>query len=114
MVRGERLDLPIHELELTADPASGEFEILLNERDGGDWVYRRNPSVRLPLSKALLMSKSGIASLLRRSPSSTSRGELATRTLPDARNVLPVLSAEARAWLAAAIGPDNPFSDFLQ
>jgi len=58
---GEYLSPPIHEIHASCsnhDPSA--LEILLNERDGNHWIFRRNPGVRSHLSKIGLHSKDGI------------------------------------------------------
>jgi aminoglycoside-2''-adenylyltransferase len=53
--RAERLTLPVHELYCfneTAEPQ--QLEVLLNEADGADWVFRRDERVRLALSRCHL------------------------------------------------------------
>lgn len=45
--RGQALELPVHELH--ARFYTGEtLEILLNEFDADDWIFRRNKNIRLP------------------------------------------------------------------
>ena len=58
---GIALGAPIHELH-TVPPAADvrTMEILLNDADGDDWVYRRDPRIRLPLDRAILRSPEGI------------------------------------------------------
>jgi len=59
--RDERLELPIHEIHCfkeTAEPQS--LEVLLNETDGDEWLYRRNVKATKPLSKFYLTSNLGM------------------------------------------------------
>src|SRR5436309_70078 len=50
---GTIIAAPLHELH-AANPTAGQHvEFLLNDRDSVDWIYRRNPSVRLALSKVI-------------------------------------------------------------
>src|SRR5919107_870355 len=53
--RGEFLELPVHEIHCfneSAEPA--RLEVLLNERDGREWVYRRDARIRRPLDRCVL------------------------------------------------------------
>jgi hypothetical protein len=113
-----RLELPVHEVH--ARPHEGEagrpLEFLLNERDGAHWVYRRDPSVRLPLARALRALRGGVQVL---APAVVllykSR---APRPVDDAdfQVARPLLDAEARTWLRAALlraTPGHPWAAAL-
>jgi hypothetical protein len=111
---GARLELPVHEVH--ARPPAGApplaLELLLNERDGADWVYRRDPAVRLPLARALQPGPGGVRVLApevvllykSRAPRPADEADfLAAR---------PLLDAQSRAWLRAALlhaRPDHPW-----
>lgn len=112
---GEWLSLPVHEVH--AHPPAGDagprIEFLLNEKDGADWVYRRDPGVRLPLARALREGPAGVTVLtpeivlLYKSKSPQPADE------HDFRAARPLLDAEARAWLRAALlraGPAHPWT----
>jgi hypothetical protein len=58
---GERLELPLHEIH--ARRPSGEpahLEVLLNERDGDLWRYRRDLAIARPVALAGLRSALGV------------------------------------------------------
>jgi hypothetical protein len=57
----EELTLSIHEIhaQSTKDPDLS-LEFLLNERIGEDWTYRRDPCVRLSLSRAIVRGIGGL------------------------------------------------------
>lgn len=113
--RGARLELPVHEVHARSpDGASASaLEFLLNERDGADWVYRRDPSIRMPLARALRLRPGGVRVLApevvllykSKAPRPTDEADfLAAR---------PLLDAEARAWLRDALlraRPDHPWA----
>jgi len=48
---GEWLELPVHEIHGCQHETGTALEFLLNERQGGSWVYRRNAAVTLPLER---------------------------------------------------------------
>ncbi|MEZ0226602.1 MAG: nucleotidyltransferase domain-containing protein [Alphaproteobacteria bacterium] len=48
--RGQPLQLPVHEMYIQFY-GGGAVEVLLNEFDDSDWIYRRNDSIRLPREK---------------------------------------------------------------
>jgi hypothetical protein len=107
---GVRLELPVHEVH--ARPPAGEphrpLEFLLNERMGVDWVYRRDPAVRRSLARALLQVPGAIRVLapeivlLYKSKSPRPADEV------DFQAAHPLLDAEARAWLRAALLRASP------
>jgi hypothetical protein len=58
---GEYLELPIHEIHASKkDEAISKFEILLNENDKSNWLYRRNPEINLKKHDVIRMSTAGI------------------------------------------------------
>jgi hypothetical protein len=113
--RGERLKLPLHEVH--ARPPAGvpgrSLEFLLNERAGTDWVYRRDTAVRRSLVRAIRSVAAGVQALapeivlLYKSKAPRAADER------DFRAALPLLDAEARAWLRTALlraTPDHPWA----
>lgn len=115
---GVRLEPPVHEVH--AAPPDGQagpaLEFLLNERDGADWVYRRDPAVRLPLVRALRPGPGGVrvlapeVVLLYKSKAPRPADEA------DFLAARPLLDAEAQAWLRAALlraTPDHPWAAAL-
>jgi hypothetical protein len=115
---GVRLELPVHEVH--ARPPAGApgpaVEFLLNEREGADWVYRRDPGIRLPLARAVRPGPGGIrllaaeVVLLYKSKAPRATDE------QDFRAARPLLDAEGRAWLRAAFqraAPDHPWAGAL-
>ncbi|MBT2642460.1 hypothetical protein J7I80_09495 [Bacillus sp. ISL-41] len=57
---GEFLDLPVHELHASNKQSGDKFEILLNETEGLDWVYRRDLRVKMPLMEAGSLTARGL------------------------------------------------------
>ncbi|HSN25400.1 MAG TPA: hypothetical protein VLT45_03920 [Kofleriaceae bacterium] len=100
---GEPLALPIHEL------VAPGLEVLLNERDGDDWVYRRDARIRRPLARAFLETAWGIPVLApeivllykSKRPRAVDEADFAASAGG--------LAADARAWLAAALGREHPW-----
>jgi hypothetical protein len=99
------IELPTHELH--ADPPAGSeasaIELLLNEVDGADWVYRRDPAIRLPLAATWLAVDGGVhvlapeVVLLYKSKAPRAIDER------DFAAVMPHLAADSREWLTRAI-----------
>jgi aminoglycoside-2''-adenylyltransferase len=84
------------------------FEILLNDAEGDDWLFRRNKAVRLPLGQTGRVSADGVpflapeVVLLFKAKNVRDRDEL------DLQQALPVLSAKERTWLRDAIALVHP------
>jgi hypothetical protein len=92
------------------------LEFLLNERAGADWVYRRDPAVRRPLTRALRDGPGGVrvvapeVVLLYKSKAPRAVDE------QDFRVAQPLLDAEGRVWLRAALlraAPGHPWAAAL-
>lgn len=116
--RHEWLALPVHEVH--ARPPEGApvqpLEILMNDQEGSEWVYRRDPAVRRPLVQAILDVAAGIRVLapeivlLYKSKAPRAADE------QDFRVALPLLDSETRAWLRAALlraAPIHPWAAVL-
>jgi len=84
------------------------LELMVNERDGADWVYRRDPEVRRPLDQVVLRDGRGIpylapdVQLLFKSKGRRPRDE------QDLDAVLPRLDAARREWLGAQLRRADP------
>jgi len=113
--RGELLEPPIHELYClneTADPK--QFEVLLNESNENEWVYRRNEKVRRSLAKCQLTSGAGVkflcpeVVLLYKSKRPRAKDER------DLAAVVNHLEEERREWLRNSIAACEPEHHWLQ
>jgi hypothetical protein len=110
---GERLELPVHEIHARRiDGPNAVVEFLLNERDGDEWVYRRNSAIRLPVERAIIHSSEGLPMLApeivllfkSKSPRAKDAADLAA--------TLPALNSRQRGWLSRAIaaaGREHPW-----
>jgi hypothetical protein len=111
---GEYLSAPVYKLRARGpgdDPDRLVF--LLNDRDGDEWIYRRNETVRRELSKAGLRTDAGVPYLapelvlLERAPTFDAEDER------DFEAVAPRLPEERRAWLAGALERTDPNHPWL-
>jgi len=88
-----------HEVHTFVDGV--EVELLLNEMEGADWVYRRDRRIRLPLNEALLAGPVPVLApeiiLLFKSKSPRDKDVF------DFDAIRPLLGEKRRAWLAHAI-----------
>lgn len=56
---GERLSLPIHEIHANSS-SGGAVEFLIAEGSDSHWIYRRDPTIIMPISSAVLALKTGM------------------------------------------------------
>lgn len=115
---GDRLELPLHEIyAYSPDEPRRSIEFLLNERDAGSWVYRRNAAIVLPLDRAIISTTFGVAALspeivlLFKAKSPRAKDEA------DYDAVRAAMSDERRRWLRSALltcQPDHPWIQALK
>jgi hypothetical protein len=112
---GEWLAPPVHEVH--ARSAGGQaIELLLAEREGGEWIFRRDARVRRPVARVFRRSPAGVPLLApevvllykSKSPRAADEHDFAVggRLLDD----------ESRAWLRAALdltAPGHPWATAL-
>lgn len=101
---GEHLELPVHEIHCFNETFEPQFlEILLNETNGDEWLFRRNIKITRSLSKLYLTSHLGMRFLrpeivlLYKSKNPRLKDE------QDFEVVATHLDAESRQWLKAAL-----------
>ncbi len=112
--KNEKLELPVHEIHghnTNCDPA--HLEILLNESDGANWIFRRNPQITRPLSKIEYRTKESVPFLapeivlLYKSTYATQNDHA------DFHTVINVLGKECQNWLRQAIEKSYPKHEWL-
>ena len=113
----EQLQLPVHEIHARPfDQPDLAIEFLLNERTADEWIYRRDPRVTRPISRAILTSDVGYPILcpeivvLYKSKFTRPKDE------GDFMMVRGALDAEQRLWLRAALQtchPEHPWLGIL-
>ncbi len=102
---GDQLTAPRHQFWVRRAPDEAwALEILLEDHGSGDWLFRREPSLRLPLHRFGRVTADGIPyvapeiALLYKS----NKPEL-ERNAADFRAAAPLLEAVPRLWLRDAI-----------
>ncbi len=102
--RDEWLTLPTHEIHCFSETAQLlQIEILMNESNETEWLYRRNQKVRRSLVKVQLESSAGVKFLcpeivlLYKSKNPQAKDE------QDFQAVVKYLDAERKEWLKNAI-----------
>ncbi len=112
--RGAWLTLPVFELycdNAAADPQ--QLEVLLNEADGGEWVYRRDERIKLPLARCRLTSSAGVAFLCPEIVLLYKSKQPRAKDEQDFAAVVAHLDATRRTWLRHAIAAANPAHHWL-
>src|SRR5947209_5306656 len=57
----EWLERPVHQIVAQQEQANpSEFEFLLNDLSGGEWLFRRDPRIRRPVDEIYLRTEQGI------------------------------------------------------
>lgn len=113
--RGEWLTLPIFELycvNAAAEPP--QLEVLLNETDGADWVYRRDARIKLPLARCRLTSSAGVGFLCPEVVLLYKSKQPRAKDEQDFAAVVAHLDTPRRTWLRAAIATANPAHHWLR
>ena len=83
-------------------------ELLLEEREGADWIFRRCTRVRCPAASLALGDRAGARylrpeiQLLYKAKTSRPKDEA------DLAVLLPAVSSDARGWLSSALGEWEP------
>ncbi|MEP6871632.1 MAG: amino acid transporter [Anaerolineaceae bacterium] len=115
-VRGESLPLGVH--DIWARRGAGRpwrFQLMLNESEGDDWLYRRDPRIRRALG-TLVWPRDGISylapevQLLFKAKAPRAKDEA------DFEAALPLLDKPKRLWLSDALAltePANPWINWL-
>jgi hypothetical protein len=115
--RGERLDTGENNLwcRRPGDPA-WRFDLVVTEIDDGDWVFRRNPRIRLPIDEAITAGAPSYVSphvqLLFKARHHQAKDDA------DLVAVVRRLGPERRRWLHDALrvteGPEHPWLAFVR
>jgi hypothetical protein len=111
---GGWLEPPLHGVWARPAPdAPWLCEFLLNEHEGADWLYRRNPAVRMPLAEMGSVISGGIPILAPQIVLLHKAHEGAEKDEADFRAALPHLSPSAMTWLVRALEETTPEHPWL-
>lgn len=112
----EFLELPIHGVWCRNPDSQPDFlEILLNESNGQNFLFRRDPSITYPLERVIVMSNLGIPVLapeivLLYKAKNSSRAE----NQSDFETVISYLNCDRRNWLRKSLKKIHPSHHWLQ
>lgn len=106
---GEWLRSPSHEIWCRVHGPVRRLEVLLNESQGEEFVFRRDSRIAVPLGHAFIRSTSGIPIL---APELVllykAKRAVEPKEQRDFSNVLDALGAERRQWLLANLSTAEP------
>jgi len=98
-------------------PRGGEawvLQLLLDEADGEDWVFRRDTGVRRPAREIVARSPQGVPFLVPEVQLLYKAKARRPKDEADFANVRPALSDERRDWLRAALARVHPGHDWIE
>lgn len=102
--RGERLPVGVH--DIWCRPAEAEpwrIQVMLDESAGEEWVSRRDPRIRRPISSLGLVGAERVPYLAPEVQLFYKAKQPRPKDETDFTAVLPLLGVEQREWLDAAI-----------
>jgi hypothetical protein len=112
---GDKLELPVHQINAyRAGESEPAFQVMLAESSDGEWIFRRNANVRMPISKMGFHPLWGLPYLAPEIVLLFKAKHLERRDRVDFDHVIPELSVEARQWLRDAIEKTHPDHEWLK
>jgi hypothetical protein len=111
---GERLELPVHQINAyRANESEPAFQVMLAESSDRDWIFRRNPEIRMPLARIGFHPLWGLPYLAPEVVLLFKAKHLEARDRVDFDNAMPALSADARRWLRDALEKTHPGHEWI-
>jgi hypothetical protein len=111
---GERLELPVHQINAyRAEKSEPAFQVMLAESAGDQWIFRRNPEIRMSIARMGFYPLWGLPYLAPEIVLLFKAKHLEARDRIDFKNALPVLSADARRWLRDALERTHPGHEWI-
>lgn len=112
---GAALPSQVHQLH--ARRGNELLDVLLSPRQEDQWLYRRNPSIALPIQQAVLHFE-GIPFLAPQAvllfKSSHANQDPRSKDQQDFERVLPHLSTQAKQWLTQALQQSHPQHEWIE
>ena len=101
---GDRLELPVHQINayraVESEPA---FQVMIAESSDSEWIFRRNPEIRMPISRMGFHPLWGLPYLAPEIVLLFKAKHLERRDRIDFDHANPALSPDARRWLRDAL-----------
>jgi hypothetical protein len=112
---GTAPDADTHSLWCRAKHATcWSLEIMLDECDGADWVYRRQPEIRYPLTSIVRRSPGGLPYLAPEIQLLYKARKPRERDQADFDRIAPRLDSAARRWLHRALERSDPGHEWIR
>lgn len=110
----EYLQMPVPEIHgYSSDSDIDEIEILLNEKEGNNWVYKRNQRIKREINKVILLSSFDIPILCPEIVILYKSAHNREKDNRDFMNVLNKLSGNQREWLKNALMISVPSHEWI-
>jgi hypothetical protein len=110
---GETLPPAVHDVWLRERSAAPwRFQLMLNERDGADWVSRRDPRTRVPIA-SLCFERDGIPYLAPEVQLLFKAKDAREKDEHDFARARPLLSGAQLAWLRERLAAEQPGHPWL-
>lgn len=109
----EHLELPVHELHAIHRVTGRKLEILLNEKDEENWLFRRNTRIKKSLSGIINFSKSGIPYLRPEIVLLYKAKLIGSKDTHDFNEAIIVMDDGQKKWLKDALNIHLPNHDWL-
>jgi hypothetical protein len=109
----EFLNLPIHELH-ASNKTGDKFEILINEKEGFEWKYRRDLRVKMPVTEVGRFTTSGLPYLNQVIVLLYKSKHIRPKDQQDFLKVLNEISFNQKMWLANALALKDPEHQWLK
>ena len=109
----EHLELPVHELHAIHRVTGQKLEILLNEKDEENWLFRRNTQIKKTLSGIINFTKSGIPYLKPEIVLLYKAKLKGSKDTYDFNKAIIVMEDKQKKWLKDALNIHLPNHDWL-
>ncbi|MBK5222864.1 MAG: amino acid transporter [Acidimicrobiia bacterium] len=113
----QRIEHPLHQLWVRRDPAAPwSLEVLFEQHDGDEWVFRRDQRIRRPLGSIGWVTDDGLPVIAPEIALLFKAKHRRPKDEHDLQVALPLLDHAARSWLRSSlhlIAPDHPWLGHL-
>jgi len=90
------------------------LDVTVGDGDDRDWIFRRDPRVRIPWSEAVLTTTDGVPYLAPELQLLFKSKDVRAKDGTDAREVIPALDSDRRARLAHLLPDDHQWQSLLR